>query len=92
MIENIFCRASTTAEFAYVTRFVTHAKTLDSSLTPGLINCENVRYQTSKDIFKHLLFNGYKLGYTVWTSNNRFNNYVIGGSNRSTKHNYVQGS
>ncbi|KAG5608370.1 hypothetical protein H5410_019651 [Solanum commersonii] len=46
----------------------------------------------------HLMMNGFKPGYTVWTSHGEFesdtvfNNFVVGESSRSTEHNYFQGS
>ncbi|WMV57812.1 hypothetical protein MTR67_051197 [Solanum verrucosum] len=46
----------------------------------------------------HLMMNGFKPGYTVWTiygeveSDTMFNNFVVGESSRSTEHNYFQGS
>ncbi|KAL3369964.1 hypothetical protein AABB24_007138 [Solanum stoloniferum] len=46
----------------------------------------------------HLMMNGFKPGYTVWTSHGEvesdtmFNNFVVSESSRSTEHNYFQGS
>ena len=97
-------RAGMIPEFAEgVTRFINHAKTLDDFLTSRLIrcpcvNCENVRYHTTETVAMHLMMNGFKPGYTVWTSHGEvesdtmFNNFVVGESSRSTEHNYFQGS
>ncbi|WMV07906.1 hypothetical protein MTR67_001291 [Solanum verrucosum] len=91
-------------EFAEgVTRLINHAMTLDDFLNSRLIrcpcvNCENVRYHTTETVAMHLMMNGFKPGYTVWTSHGEvesdtmFNNFVIGESSRSTEHNYFQGS
>ena len=91
-------------EFAEgVTRFINHAMTLDDFLNSRLIrcpcvNCENVRYHTTKTVAMHLMKNGFKPGYTVWTSHGEvesdtmFNNFVVGESSRSIEHNYFQGS
>mgnify|MGYP003487283825 FL=1 len=97
-------RAGMIPEFAEgVTRFINHAMTLDDFLTSRLIrcpcvNCENVRYHTTETVAMHLMMNGFKLGYTIWTSHSEvesdtmFNNFVVGENSRSTEHNYFQGS
>ncbi|KAL3324667.1 hypothetical protein AABB24_038668 [Solanum stoloniferum] len=97
-------RAGIILEFAEgVTSFKNQAKTLDDFLTSRLIrcpcvNCENVRYHTTENVAMHLMMNGFKPGYTVWTSHGEvesdtmFNNFIVGESSRSTEHNYVHGS
>ncbi|WMV08423.1 hypothetical protein MTR67_001808 [Solanum verrucosum] len=97
-------RAGMIPEFAEgVTRFINHAMTLDDFLNSRLIrcpcvNCENVRYHTTETVAMHLMMNGFKPGYTVWTSHGEvesdtmFNNFVVSESSRSTEHNYFQGS
>ncbi|KAL3354263.1 hypothetical protein AABB24_018753 [Solanum stoloniferum] len=97
-------RASMIPKFAEgVARFINHAMTLDDFLNSRLIrcpcvNCENVRYHTTETVAMHLMMNGFKPGYTVWTSHGEvesdtmFNNFVVGESSRSTEHNYFQGS
>lgn len=57
------------------------------------VNCKNVRYQTTKNTSMHLMMNGFKPGYTVWTchgevdSDNRFNNFVVGEISKSMENN-----
>lgn len=97
-------RAGTVPTFVEgVTHFANHAKTLDSFLTSRLIrcpciNCENVRYHIAENVSLHLMKNGFKPRYPVWTShgevesNDRFNNFVVGESSRSMEHNFVQDS